>query len=299
MTTKNKTVTYEGKSSTGKRVAGTHLTLSQLGNISRADVTAENKATARYYWERRLANRKFDSWYGTLQGKTIDDARKYVTEGWREGADKALSFVSDIYAKCTLPEPKDVRRKQVWSDDGDELDYDKLMGGELDTMYRTTKREGKGQTPHCSLIVNWGGLAYVEADDLFWSGAVAIILSDVLENAGYRVEIVGCNTSQQDGGVYSATSVAVKELDEPLRTDIVAGALCEAGVFRTLGFAAKMTANTAIDRGMGCTDDFTKVAVNSVKGNPFSEDSFVIKQCLSMEDAIAEINRVCEELDSK
>ena len=274
---------------------GAHLTLDQLSNVSAQDASSKNKSTALNLAKNYFAGQKLDSWYGTID--KAEDARNYAGQGWRDGADKALGFISDIYATCSIPEPKNVHRQQVWAEDGDDLDYDKLMSGELETMWRTTKRNGKATNPHATLVVNWGGLAGVSADELFWSGAVAIILADVLENAGYRIEIVGCNVSTHGSGEVTASSVTVKELDEPLRSDVVAGALCEAGVFRTLGFMAKCVTNATVSSGMGATADFNDYGVASMEESPFSEEVFAIKQCLNIDDAKKEIERVCNSLD--
>ena len=274
---------------------GAHLTLEQLSLVSSRDASVKNKSRALALTANFFAGQKLDEWHGTIN--KAEDAREYAAKGWRKGADKALGFIADIYATCSIPEPKNVRRVQVWSDEGDDLDYDRLMSGELETMYRTTKREGKATSPHATLVVNWGGLSSVDADALFWSGAVAIILADVLENAGYRIEIVGCNVSTQDNGEVTATSVTVKELDEPLRSDVVAGTLCEAGVYRTLGFMAKCATNATVDSGMGRTADFNEYGIASMQESPFSEDVFAIKQCLNIDDAKKEIERVCNSLD--
>ena len=276
------------------RVAGAHMSIQDLANISIADAAPINKN--RYENTASGMAGKLGGWYGTIGN--VEDAKKYVGEGWRKGADKALGFISDIYASCSIPEPKNVRRQQVWAEDGDDLDYDKLMSGELETMWRTTKRNGKATNPHATLVVNWGGNSNQSSDSLFWSGAVAIILADVLENAGYRIELVGCITSKHDAG-YSATSVTVKELDEPLRTDVIAGTLCEAGVFRTLGFLAMQASDVKIEGGLGCVegDMFSQAGIDNMEESPFSEDVFVIDQCLTLDDAKKEIERVCNSLD--
>ena len=299
-TTADRALLWSGESECGKKIHGSHHTLQGLASIEASSISQRNRKNfMRTAAETGLGR---DKWYGTIN--SINHARKYVSEGWREGADRAMSLVSDVYAKCTIPEPKDVRRTQVWSDEGDELDYDKLMSGELDTMYRTTKKEGRATFPTATLLVNWGGLGSVKSGDLFWGGAVAIILTDILENAGYRIEIVGCNTSSfsptdDEGERYIATSVAVKELDEPLRSDIVAGALCEAGVFRTLGFMGKNAADSKVTSGYGSTRCLKKVGVDVCESSPFSEDAFVVPHCRSMEDALEAIESVVKELDER
>jgi hypothetical protein len=296
-TTATNITTWSSKAKTkATRVEGAHMSLQDLANISSADAAPINKGVARNLQTGYLSGQKLDSWHGTIN--KAQDAREYVGVGWRDGADKALGFISDIYASCSIPEPKNVRRQQVWAEDGDDLDYDKLMSGELETMWRTTKRNGKATNPHATLVINWGGNCNLKADALFWSGAVAIILADVLENAGYRIEIVGCITSKHDAG-YSATSVTVKELDEPVRTDVLAGTLCEAGVFRSLGFMAMTASNIEMDSGLGYNNagGFKTANIANMEESPFSEDVFVIDQCLTLDAAKKEIERVCNSLD--
>lgn len=292
---------YKGKlkgNNKNQNVFGAHMGLQEAATLTNADMPKVNK----YQFKDTTSRMKgeLSDWYGE-EVNSLSDAEKLVAEGWREGADKALAMVEEVYANCKLPEPKDVRRQQVWADDGDDLDYDRLMSGEIETMWRTTKSNGKGFNPHATLMVSWGGNANISAEALFWSGAVAIILSDLLEDSGYRTEIVGgMGGFHRATKQYTISSVCVKELNEPLRTDAVAGALCSAGVFRTVGFKAILAADTEIDSSLGSNVSLEKMPAGLIhEATPYTDNMFIIKQCLNKEDAIAEINRVCEELDSK
>jgi hypothetical protein len=81
----------------------------------------------------------------------------------------------------------------------------------------------------------WGGRYDQTAEELFWQGAVAAVLTDILEEAGYRVEVYA-NRVLEHSGRRHCIRVKVKEADMPMRLDGAAAVLCHAGIYRTFGF---------------------------------------------------------------
>jgi hypothetical protein len=73
------------------------------------------------------------------------------------------------------------------------------------------------------------------AEELFWQGAAAAVITDILEEAGYRVEVYANRVSERHGRRH-CIRVKVKEADMPMRLDGVVAVLCHAGIFRTFGF---------------------------------------------------------------
>lgn len=123
--------------------------------------------------------REFSSW---------EDCYKKAHASWQEGIDIVLAMIENIENHITLPKPKNIKRRGVWSEeDGDEISVDRLRNG--DAYWRKMqKREVLGaQTISVFFTVN--APVNCQSSWLFWRGVAAIVLTHLLENAGYRVEL--------------------------------------------------------------------------------------------------------------
>ena len=73
-------------------------------------------------------------------------------------------------------------------------------------------------SPIVSILVNVTASCYRQASDILWRGAVGVVLTDLLERAGYRVEFWGaqyCLPAYVDRtGCFQA--VCLKRADQPL-----------------------------------------------------------------------------------
>jgi hypothetical protein len=173
---------------------------------------------------------------------SMAEARALLEKGWPDGARRLKALAEKLTA--TLPPAKNVRRRLRWSDDGDEASKDRLNGGFVDSCWRASKRELVASPEVLTVETNWGGTARRSADELFWQGAAAACLTDMLEHAGYRVELYANNYSLHPRG-RTLLRIRVKEADAPVRIDTLAAVLCHAAVFRVFGLSAKEQALTA------------------------------------------------------
>jgi hypothetical protein len=177
------------------------------------------------------------SWYGNIGSKR--EAIALVSEGWTDGARRAATITPQLAA--VVPPPREIRRRVKWDETGSELHLDRALAGDWDKAWRNTGPHVS--TPRVvSLGCTFGGNANVTAEQMFWTGAQMIVAADLLENAGYAVEVRGlinwaprmvspgdCRTSLVD--------VRVKMAGQPMRPDAVAAVFAHAGVFRSFGFA--------------------------------------------------------------
>jgi len=187
-------------------------------------------------------------WFGGL--RNVADGTAIFETGWPEGANRLKAMVEKLAAE--IPPAKSVRRRLRWSDDGDEVSKDRLNGGQVDSCWRTTRRELSEGSEVVTLETNWGGPCNVAAEQLFWQGAAAACLTDVLEEAGYRVEVYATNCSDHHHGK-TVVRVRLKEADQPTRLDTLAAVMCHAGVYRIFGLSAKEQANFPINNNYGST----------------------------------------------
>ena len=94
-----------------------------------------------------------------------------------------------------LPQPKSKRRKAYWNDSGgSEIGVGRYMDGE--PFWRSSRREMKTGTSTVSVITNLDGISSESSESMMWRGAGAVAIADVLENAGYNVDLhVWCRGS--------------------------------------------------------------------------------------------------------
>jgi hypothetical protein len=101
-----------------------------------------------------------------------------------------------------------------------------------------------------------GGNCDKSAEELFWCGAQSAVLSDLLEDAGYQVELHAIFASGFSWGK-GHVDVLVKKPDQPLRTDQLVALVANAGVFRTLWFGAICHHAWAVGFGLGHAQSMT------------------------------------------
>lgn len=258
-----------------------------IRHVKQADVNSETIA-----WSGK-------DWYHGLDSGA--QGAQYLREGWKEGGDIVKKRLSEIQVPDLIALTE--RARPTWGDDGDDLDPDKALAGQWDTAYRKrAKRQAVG--PKAVTIESiWGGNCNVSKDQIFWTGAVMIILSDLLENAGFTTKLQATSWVRvRDSGVYGRRTVGIKDFGEPLRIDSVAAVACHAGIFRTLGFKVMVNFPVDVGEGMGSSSTLDKV----LEENPgarkqieawLKDQGDVIRPnpCTNAAQAIAEVRRIITE----
>lgn len=177
-------------------------------------------------------------WLGADSPK---EAMERVTKGWPEGAQRALSMTDGMDAEP----PESIKRRMQKADQGDELDVHSVYRGDLNRAWTRRHRSPMRSRLTVRLVARIDGSFVVNAETLFWRGAAVLKLSDMLEAAGYRVEIVGAQYTNVGGGDHGIIdSFIVKGAGDPLDVELVAGVICNAGFYRTYGFRAHYANST-------------------------------------------------------
>lgn len=180
--------------------------------------------------DRSFFGREFDEW---------DDVCTASTEVWQHGMDTISRMLSEL-EHIDLPQVTSRKRKLKWKDDyGDELCRDRELSGQA--AWRRKERQHvktkRGSITIVSELTAHGG---VSPTDVLWRGAAALMLTHILENAGYRVELWGvrctshCFTRPDSDGFFAA---CVKSLEQPCNLPVMVSAL-SAWYYRTVGFHA-------------------------------------------------------------
>lgn len=179
------------------------------------------------------------SFTGRSDLATWKDVVEKAVQPWEQGLDvvqEMLHELRDLEQACP---PKSVRRKARWSpDDGDEIDIDRVRSGQ--DPWRQTRREQQRGPQTITVVAHVGALCNVSHDDILWRGAAAIVLADLLEKAGYRVELWSASQTTQtyENGEGSFNAVRLKDAGEPLDISNVVNGI--AGWFlRTVVFQSR------------------------------------------------------------
>lgn len=204
--------------------------------------------------------RRRDPWLGEIGSNA--EARALLDDGWAKGAQRVKELSEKL--AMTIPPARSVRRRMRWSDDGDEVSKDRLNNGLVDSCWRVTKREYAAGPEVVTIETNWGGRGNLRAEHLFWQGAAAACLTDILERAGYRVELYANNYSEHPNGK-TLLRIRVKEADAPVRIDTLAAVLCHAATFRVFGLMAKEQAPFPLAMGHGCSTEISRKQLDALK----------------------------------
>jgi hypothetical protein len=174
------------------------------------------------------------NWYGAGCNSGNDVQAKMIT-GWDEGR-KRLDDLRNKMGELDLA-PVDRRRRVVRADQGDSLDMVQVYAGRLDIAWTTPRRKTVYAPQKVEILANMICSGADHPDVLFWRGAAAAVLADVLETAGYMVRLVvgfGGSAYPSKGTEKVSCRITVKEHGCPL--DVTStSAVIMPGFFRALG----------------------------------------------------------------
>ncbi len=191
------------------------------------------------------------AWRGGIS--TLTEFRDFINRGWPEG----LKRMQDVIVQLKdIPAVKDIRRIGEWADQGDDLNIEKVYSGDIDSAWRRTKRVLKpGASIHGRIFINVSTSCYVRPEEFFWRGATAITAADLLEDAGYRVEIAGFNdtayTWDRSASRDSFVLVYLKRFDEELDMERLAAITAHASFLRIAIFAHQLSCSSKAHSGLG------------------------------------------------
>jgi hypothetical protein len=120
--------------------------------------------------------------------KTWDGVKKVSQEAWEEGREVIQRFKEDLL-KADIPDIKSRKRRfTLDGEEGDEIDMERLYAGETD-FFRSSEREDSEGPGEVTIVIDPSAPWHVDSDNLFWRGAVALALTEILEERGYNVEL--------------------------------------------------------------------------------------------------------------
>ncbi len=198
------------------------------------DPAMRAKAKAKGIWSDMRTNERMQDarWSGMDRAFTWDKLEALINDGWSDGAAKVQALAVDV------PPAKSVRRRIRWGAEGDAVDQQRVWGGQLDKAWSKARRTSVNAPTVKTIYADITATRNVDAAELFWRGAAVLCLSDLLQAAGYNVEIIAASCSEASyDNVASATFVTVKSALAPLELNTLAATLCCAAFNRGLVFS--------------------------------------------------------------
>lgn len=201
-------------------------------------------------------------WYGTTEG--ISGVKEIVSNGWESGQSK----INKLAGQIDIPPAKSVRRRTVRGASGQNLNMSAVYAGNLSTCWTSRRRQSQRGISKITMLVSVGDHAGVDSEVLFWKGAAAVKVADILNTAGYTVRITGysnilshyrnATTTNNEDAVYSYN---VKAHQEVLDVDRTATILALGGFFRYFVFKGFCANERPVCSGYGYPEDTTPQAL--------------------------------------
>ncbi len=220
-------------------------------------------------------------------------------DGWPAGANRLGVLRAKIAG--LIPPPQSRRRRPTWSDDGDTLDVDRALAGRWNEAYRVATRRLTRGLATIEIVGSYGGSCARSSDEMFWSGAQMLVLSELLEDAGYSVRLVAAALTYYRYGMGSESPISlnkiiVKDYGESMRVDALAGAVCHCATYRTVGFRSKLKAPWKIDQGFGYHTTFLEFGESLRKHDEYPS-GVILPDAYNEATAIANIKDAIAALD--
>lgn len=194
-----------------------------------------------------------ERWVGRGFAGDINQLAKAVDAAWPHGLNVYDRMMAEL-ADSELPQPKSLRRQRVWSEDaGDEVDIDRLRRGQA--YWQTTRRQHRPGPLTATVVADVCTLAKVNWDKILWRGAATVCLTEILERAGYRVELWGTQYVTSEAYDFTrrrgfASGVCLKRTGDTL--DVSTLINCLSGwSYRTLYFGSYFLGDYKPSSGLG------------------------------------------------
>jgi hypothetical protein len=189
------------------------------------------------------------NWMGLPSTGAVVDA---IRKGWPDGVKRMQDIIGKLNATTTA---QSIRRVLVRDDHGDEFDVHRALSGSFDRAWSRRKRGLRMGTKGVTVVLNGGGNCTLNSEQLFWRGAAALCLSDILSDAGYSVKLVvgaAVENADDDGrGAMRQYTVTVKEPHQPMNVEALAAATALPAFWRVGGFKFMCEAPYTIQHSLG------------------------------------------------
>lgn len=189
-------------------------------------------------------------WFGMRLPSTdrvlsYKDVEKLIADGWTEG----LAMVVEFMERLDVPVVPSVRRRLVWTDQGDHIEMPKVWNGQLDTAWQIGRRRSAHGPRTVRIAVDACGGSDSEAKNMVWRGIASMALADTLIEAGHNVELMTTFKVHDTSDNVYTTMIVTKGALMPMDMASVAATTAFVGFFRHAGLCYLWTRYSASDYG--------------------------------------------------
>ena len=281
--------THTDTASTTSLVSGGVADMAAL--LDAANVPEHNRAR----WDQNVAqlahaggHQRYE-FFGGL-ASTSEAKEIFERQGWQDGADRARAEIPSLKLGDFAPEAVAMKRRRAVADAGDSVRIEAALAGDWDRAYETRTKKTTRVPVTLSVGCAFGGPAEITHAEMFWNGLQMAALCDLLEGAGWRIELraLKANNFGTTGKVH-AQDWTVKQSDQPLRLDTTLALFGHAGVYRSHGWAALCASSYAVPSNLGfvqkgdqLVETFRRLASSSI----IPPLSLIIPQAYSRDEAV-------------
>lgn len=216
----------------------------------------------------RQGGSRSSNWYprgqfNSFVGETFRDwnhVQSQTESYWPKGME-VYSRMVDKLRDIELPRPKSLKRELIWrDDDGFDLDLDRLQRDQ--PYWRATRRQHRPGPMSFTMVTDITTSGSYNTMDVLWRGAASVVLTEILERAGYRVELwvaQHCiNSYPSITGRCQCTAVRLKRGSDPLDQSSLINAT-SGWAYRTLFFGAYWIGGVHPTQGLGTVADIKQI----------------------------------------
>lgn len=163
-----------------------------------------------------------DPWWKTITGLTNWKDLLAKCQTPNPEVDDTVREMIDGIEGSEIPEPQVVKRRPRYNEfGGDEICMDRLRSGQ--PFWRGMTRSQSHGTQNKRIIIDVSTGANVPTGDVYWRGAAGLAVTEMLEKAGYQVEIWVVNTSRNSytNGQANCLATMVKGANDNLDIDSI------------------------------------------------------------------------------
>ena len=191
-----------------------------------------------------------------------DEFIETLRKGDKETANKITALKAIDFS------PLVVRRRTVWGEQGDAVDIHRVMRGESDVAWRSSKRNMReGGSRYVDVYMNGSGNCNLDSDELAWNGLLALKVTSELVHAGYFVRLTRLGVTEyiNPDNTTVVTILTLKDYDEDLVVPKLAAVVGSGGFHRMMDFAAIVHASDFVGKrayeGLGRATTHEKAGV--------------------------------------
>ena len=241
------------------------------------------------------------SWYG-IADHNIDQCLDLFVNGWVDGVAKLGKYNKDFALDAPLSETTVSRPRQRYGDEGETIDIQAVLSGDLDHAWHGMERRTMDDLKtRINIVVNTGGHAGMDSDELRWPGILASALATrALEN-GYDVRITA---AFKVAGVFESgddsfiSYVTLKSYDAPMSLANLAPLMLPA-IFRAVGFRCMWNNTKSVTGSLGRPCDITKDEYAAVMGSELDDGTLLtIPRVKTLRDTKAAYKKLIKEVNS-